>query len=303
MSTAALAAPDAAGKRPDPQLYDFRRPNRFSREHVRALQIVNETFARQFSTVLSTTLRVVSQVNVVSVGQLTYDEYVRRVPNPSLLAVLSFDPLPGAGVFQLPMDIVMTVVDRLLGGRGGVDQPSRALSDIETGLIRQLVQRIVHELTYAFESLSPVNAQVVNLESDAQFMQIASASEPVIVSSLDIRIADLQATSTLCFSFATLQPLLDAVGARATVPAAAATASAATRAIEERLRGVAVDVTVAFRPVTLTSDELLSLAVGDLIPLRHPVSEPLSIQADGVSVAAVVPGSHGQRLACQVVNP
>jgi flagellar motor switch protein FliM len=297
MSSAAAAATD----RPQPQLYDFRRPNRFSREHVRALQIVNETFARQFSTVLSTTLRVVSQVNVVSVGQLTYDEYVRRVPNPSLLAVLSFDPLPGAGVFQLPMDIVMTVVDRILGGRGGADQPSRALSEIETGLVRQLVQRIVHELTYAFESLSPVLAQVVNLESDAQFMQIASASEPVIVSSLDIRIGDLQATSTLCLAFATLQPLLDAVGSRATAPAVA-TAASATRAIEERLRGVAVDVTVAFRPVTLTSREVLSLAVGDLIPLRHPVAEPLSIKADGVSVAAVVPGSHGQRLACQVVN-
>jgi flagellar motor switch protein FliM len=301
MSSAAVAATDGAAGRPQPQLYDFRRPNRFSREHVRALQIVNETFARQFSTVLSTTLRVVSQVNVVSVGQLTYDEYVRRVPNPSLLAVLSFDPLPGAGVFQLPMDIVMTVVDRILGGRGGADQPSRALSEIETGLVRQLVQRIVHELTYAFESLSPVLAQVVNLESDAQFMQIASASEPVIVSSLDIRIGDLQATSTLCLAFATLQPLLDAVGSRATAPAVA-TAASATRAIEERLRGVAVDVTVAFRPVTLTSREVLSLAVGDLIPLRHPVAEPLSIKADGVSVAAVVPGSHGQRLACQVVN-
>lgn len=295
MSTAAAAAADG------PQLYDFRRPNRFSREHVRALQIVNETFARQFSTVLSTTLRVVSQVNVLSVGQLTYDEYVRRVPNPSLLAVLSFDPLPGAGVFQLPMDVVMTVVDRILGGRGDADQPSRALSEIETGLVRQLVQRIVHELTYAFESLSPVLAHVVNLESDPQFMQIAPASEPVIVSSLDIRIGDLQATSTLCLAFATLQPLLDAVGSRASAPAIA-TAASATRAIEERLRGVPVDVTVAFRPVTLTSREVLSLAVGDLIPLRHPIAEPLSIKADGVPVAAVVPGSHGQRLACQVVN-
>jgi flagellar motor switch protein FliM len=288
---------------PEPQTYDFRRPNRFSREHVRALQIVNETFARQFSTVLSTTLRVVAQTTVVSVGQITYDEYVRRLPNPSLLAVLDFDPLPGAGVLQLPMDIVMTVVDRLMGGRGGAQQPNRALSEIETGLMRQLVQRVVHELTYAFESLSPVNAKVVNLESDAQFMQLSAGSEPVIVSFLDVRIGSLQATSTLCLPFATLQPLLDAVGNRAAVSAAVESAAAAQHALQERLQTVPVDVTVAFRSVTLTSTEVLSLRVGDLLPLRHPITDPLSIDVDGVSVAAAVPGSHGQRLACRIVQP
>src|SRR6476659_2148993 len=200
---------------PSSDAYDFRRPNRFSREHVRALQIVNETFARQFATVLSTTLRVVSQASVTSVGQTTYDEYVASVPNPSLLAVLSFDELPGQGVFQLPMDIVMGVVDRLLGGPGGGNQPPRSLSDIETGLVRRLVQRIVLELTYSFESLDlVVHPKVVNLESDAQFMQLAPPSEPVIVSDFEIRIGDQMAFATLCLPFATLQPALDSVGTR-----------------------------------------------------------------------------------------
>jgi flagellar motor switch protein FliM len=299
VSTAAVA-PGSTG---EPQLYDFHRPNRFSREHVRALQIVNETFARQFATVLSTTLRVVAQANVISVGQITYDEYVRRLPSPSLLAVLSFDPMPGAGVFQLPMGIVMNAVDRLLGGQGGEDQPNRALSDIETGLARQLVERVMHELTYAFESLTRIVAQVGSLESDAQFMQLAPPSEPVIVSSLEVRIGEHTAISTLCLPFATLQPVLDAVGIKQASPGVHASAVAAAIAVEERLQSVPVDVTVAFRPVTLTSSEVLALGVGDLLSLRHPVAEPLTIAADGVAVAAAVPGSHGPRLACQVVDP
>jgi flagellar motor switch protein FliM len=297
------AAPASRVDRRAPQVYDFRRPNRFSREHVRALQIVNETFARQFSTVLSSTLRVVCQANVVSVGQITYDEYVGRVPNPSLLAVLSFDPLPGAGVFQLPMAVVMNVVDRLLGGPGGQQQPIRPLSDIENGLVRGVVQRVVHELTYAFESLSTVSASVVNLESDAQFMQLAPPSEPVIVSELEVRIGEHAATSTLCLPFATLQPVLDAIGSRSAARGSSGNEAAAARAVECSMQGVAVDVAVAFRPVTLTSHELLGLAVGDLLPLRHPVTEPLAVEVDGVPVAAAVPGSHGQRLACQVVSP
>jgi len=287
---------------PDPVSYDFRRPNRFSREHVRALQIVNETFARQVSTILSTTLRVVSQATLTSVAQTTYDEYVSRVPNPSLLAVLSFDELPGSGVFQLPMSLVMGVVDRLLGGPGGGNQPSRALSDIESGLIRRLVQRIVLELTYSFESLEQlVHPKVVNLEHDAQFMQLAPPSEPVIVSDFEIRIGDQMAFATLCLPFATLQPALDSVGTRPSA-ARAGIDPRITRAVEERIHAVPVDVTVAFREVTLTSSEVLALAVGDVLPLRHPIAEPLAVSADGVTVAAAVPGSQGQRLACQVVT-
>jgi len=285
----------------EPALYDFRRPNRFSREHVRALQIVNDTFGRQFALVLSTALRVGCQVSVTAVRQYTCEEYTRTLPNPSLLAVLNLDPLEGAGVLQLPMGIVMSIVDRLLGGSGGPDQPNRPLSDIEIGLVRQLLQRIVSELTYAFDSLTPVNPSVNSLESDPQFLQMAAPSEPVIASEFHIRIGDQQATCTLCIPFATLQPALHAL-TESQVTHRTEKDERATQAVERQLNAVSVELTVAFRVVTLTSAELLALAVGDVLPLRHPVAQPLSVLADGVQVAAAVPGSHGQHLACQIVS-
>ena len=293
----ALAAP-LAGRI---LLYDFRRPNRFSREHVRALQIVNETFARQFALVLSTALHVSCLVSVTSVRQYTCEEYTRTVPDPSLLAMVQFDPLPGAGVLQLPMGIVMSVLDRLLGGPGGPDQPNRQLSDIEVGLVRQLLQRIVHELTYAFDSLTPVNASVGSLESDPQFLQIGGPSEPVIVSGFNIRIGDQMATTTLCVPFATLQPALDVL-TDSHVTHRTEKDVLAAQAVELQLNAVPVELSVVFREVTVTSSQLLALAVGDVLPLRHPVAQPLAVRADGVDVAAAVPGSHGQRLACQIVS-
>lgn len=283
-----------------PALYDFRRPNRFSREHVRALQIVNEAFARQFALVLSTALHISCQVSVTSVRQFTCEEYTRTVPNPSLLAVLHFEPLTGAGVLQLPMGIVMSVVDRMLGGPGGTDQPNRPLSEIEVGLVRQLLQRIVNELTYAFDTLTPVNPGVSSLESDPQFLQMAAPSEPVIVSDFSMRIGDQQATSTLCIPFATLQPALDALTASQVKHRTED--EHAAQAVERQLNAVSVELAVAFQVVTVTSSELLALAVGDVLPLRHPVANPLSVLADGVQVAAAVPGSHGQHLACQIVS-
>lgn len=285
----------------EPALYDFRRPNRFSREHVRALQIVNETFARQFALVLSTALHASCQVAVTSVRQYTSDEYTRAVPDPSLLAVLHFDPLPGAGVLQLPMGIVMSVVDRLLGGPGGTEQPNRPLSDIEVGLVRQLLERIVHELIYAFDTLTPVNPGVSSLESDPQFLQMAAPSEPVIVSEFTIRIGDQVASSTLCIPFATLQPALDAL-TDSHVTYRTEKDELAAQAVERQLNTVSIELSVAFRKVTVTSAELLALAVGDVLPLRHPVAHPLAVQADGIQVAVAVPGSHGQHLACQIVS-
>jgi flagellar motor switch protein FliM len=287
----------------EPLSYDFRSPGRLSRERVRALQVANEAFARQLSTVLSTTLRTVVYARVLSVRQVTYDEYIRTVPNPSLLAVLTFENQPGAGLFQLPMGVVMSVIDRLLGGAGGRHQPIRALSDIETTLVRDLVQRVAGELTYAFEGIAPVRADLDTLESNTQFLQLASPTDPVVATEVEVRIADQAATATLCMSLATLKPILASVDHASAVAATDGRMAAAARSVEQRLQQVEIDVTVAFREVTLTSAEVFSLAVGDVVPLRHPVSEPLLVAADGVPVASATPGSHGKRLAAQIVTP
>lgn len=285
----------------EPLRYDFRSPSRFSREHVRALQLANETYARQMATVLSTTLRIVAHVSLEHVTQETYDEFAKRLPNPSLLAILTLNPLPGNGIFQLPMDIVMDVIDRLLGGPGGANQPSRALSDIEAGLIRNLVQRMVRELGNAYESLAEITAEVATLESDAQFLQLAPPNDPMIVAEFEIRIGEQTAKSTLCIPAATMQPVFDALDAEPTRELTGPQAVAAAR-LTERVTTVPVEVAVAFQPISLTSKELLDLEVGDVLPLRHPTNLPLTISADGVPVATAVPGSHGRRLACQIVS-
>jgi flagellar motor switch protein FliM len=159
-----------------PVVYDFRRPNKFTREHVRALQIASETFARQFTTVLSTTLRTVSQVQAQGIHQLTYDEYIRDVPNPTYLAILSLAPLAGASIFHLPLPVVMTAVDRLLGGPGAGPALHRPLTEIEQSLMRDLLGRVLRELAYAFESLTALEPTVLHQESNPQFAQIGSPS-------------------------------------------------------------------------------------------------------------------------------
>src|SRR4051812_39276271 len=114
VSASSTGVPQRGEVRP----FDFRRPNKLNRDHLRNLQIVHETFARQFTTVLSSTLRTVAHVSVTSIDQLTYDEYVRSTPNPTFLAILSTPPWTGTSAFQLPLKITLTAIDLLLGGHG-----------------------------------------------------------------------------------------------------------------------------------------------------------------------------------------
>ena len=203
------SAPSGGRRGSGPQPYDFRRPNKFNRDHIRALQIVSETFARQLTTVIATTLRAVSTVTLAAVEQLTYDEYVRGVPNPSYLAILALDPLPGAAMLQIPLTIATAAIDRMLGGRGDTLDNLRPLTEIEESLMRTLTERALRELAYAFESLVKLEPRIMAQESNAQFAQITTPSDMTLTIQLDMKIAEARDRATLCIPYDTLAPVLD----------------------------------------------------------------------------------------------
>ncbi|MGN6244333.1 MAG: flagellar motor switch protein FliM [Motilibacteraceae bacterium] len=286
-----------------PQPYDFRRPTKLSREHVRALQIVFETFARQWTTVLTTSLRAIAQVSLVSIEQQTYDEYVGTLSNPTLMHILSLEPIVGAGVLEFSVSSAMTSVDHMLGGPGAPDQPTRPLSDIESTLLKSLVTRVLGELRYAFEPVTRVQPEVTSLEYNPQFAQAASAADVVIVASFDLHVGRDECVATVCLPFNGVFPLLEiALGHGVTSERERAARAAAARAVADRLQEVPVDVAVRFRPTPLTPQALVGLAVGDVIGLDHPVSAPLAVTAADVTFAHAVAGAKGKRLACLVVD-
>lgn len=284
--------------------YDFRRPNKFNRDHVRALQIVGETFARQFTTVLSTSLRAVSQVQLVSVGQLTYDEYVRESPNPTFLAALALEPLPGSSLLHIPLDVVMAMVDRFLGGTGEGDMPERPLTEIETNLVRSFLDRVLHELAYAFEPLTPVRPRIVQFESNPQFAQITSTTDMVITLDFDLKVGGHGGRASLCIPFASLQPVLVEVSSTAMHALPPLRDPQAVRtAVQSALGEARLDVSVRFRPVHLSSAEIVDLRPGDVVPLAHHVDQPLVVSIAGVDCFPARPGQRGRRQACLVLDP
>jgi flagellar motor switch protein FliM len=283
--------------------FDFRRPNKFSRDHVRAFQIVHETFARQLSTVLATTLRAGASCSFGAVAQLTYDEYVRGLPNPSYMVILSLNPLPGAALLQLPLPITFAAIDRLLGGTGDAQSPKRPLTEIEQNLMRSVVDRALRELEYAYETLVRVEAEIVQQEFNPQFAQIAAPSDMVLVVSFELRIGEKRGEATICVPFTTMAPVLETLASQSLFQDQRGEDPVIwQQKLEFAMSAVPVEMSVRFNTVALTSAEIIALDVGDVVPLNHGVDEPVSVLVDGVHCYDAVTGRRGKRLAALVVG-
>ena len=281
-------------------VYDFRRPTKVSREQVRALQMAGETFARRLATLLTSGLRAVSQVAVTDISQRSYDEYTGALPTPTVIAPLAIAPLPGTGTIQFELSAALAAIDHMLGGPGGA-QPVRTLTDIEMSLLSGLLDQIVSVLRYALEPIVDVEPTIGPVEYNPQFVQAAGPAEAMIVIEFALTIGQERSPLSISLPLTPMLPWLDVQRPHdATADGTAARRTAAR--VREHLAELPLDVCLQFDGLALSSARVLTLAVGDLVPLPHRVGAPLSVHAGGARIARAVAGKSGTRLAALVVE-
>ncbi len=286
-----------AGPRP----YDFRRPNALSRDDVRTLQRGFETFARQVATVLTSSLRVVAQVGLVSIEQLTYQEYVAALPDETMLCKFTVEPLPGTALLEFPLPLAMAFIDHMLGGPGGT-QPERQPTDVELPLLRRLTERVLAELRYALEPIELVNPRLHGVEYSPQFAQVCKASEAVLVASFEMTLNADERMVTICLPVSAVVPKLRENSAEPGLTAVERISREAThRDLVTGLANAPIDVSVQFRSTKIRSGQIIDLRPGDVVSLGHPISAPLTLTAAGTTFAYAVPAQQGSKLACLVV--
>ena len=303
---AATPAPPAgpAGKRSrrgETRTYDFRRPTKLSREHVRVLQIAQESFARQSTTVLTTLLRAGARLELLGIEQFSYDDYVETLPNPVFLSTFSLEPLAGKGLLAYPLDIAMAIVDHMLGGSGMAEQPSRPMTGMETTITDHLVNRLLDEFATAFSTITDLQPALLGHEYNPQLAQAASGSDTVMVGTFSMAVGAREGEATLVLPFSSFAQSLNNAASPQLSDSALRKRKRATEALTERLNLVPVDVSVRFAPLTVSSADLLSLAVGDVLLLRHPPDAPLEVTTNDVTFAYAIASNHRRRLAAAIV--
>ncbi len=286
-----------------PEAYDFRRPMTLAREHGRVLEMAFETYARQWGTQLTSRLRVVSSVTLESVEMRSYDEYVGALPGMTAMVMCNVEPARSTCVLQLTMDTAMVWIDHMLGGPGRSLGIERELTEIEWQLLRDLLQHALGDLTYAFASVCPVDVTLRSVQYNPQFVQAVAASEPVIIATFALHVADLETTATFMVPADVLLASLRAGDAHDTRSADEIAADkAAHAAVTENVLDVPVGVQVRFAPLAVPATEVARLAVGDVVSLNHRADTPLDVVVGDVRLATAAIGSSGSRLACLVVT-
>ena len=260
-------------------------------------------YARQMGTVFTSALRTVCTARLVSVAQQTYAEHIDSLDTMTYAIKVSTEPLPGLALLDLPLPVVMTTIDQMLGGPGSDNQPRRPLTDIESAVVRGVVTRLLGELAYSVASVVELTPAVVGIEYNAQLAQAAAPGDAMIVASFDLTIKERTHSVSFCMPFAGLHPVL--AKAAAPSPVSEREREQRTRAaelVDLRFRDVPVDAVVRFRPTRLGPDALTHLAVGDVLRLSHRATDPLDVVVGEATFAHATAGSHGARLAALVVG-
>ena len=289
-------------RRGEARTYDFRRPVRLAREHAHVLKMAMGTFGRQATTVLTTSLRVISTLTLADLEELSYDEQIGSLQPGTVCIVLGMEPLPGRALLTMEQTTLLQMIDYLLGGPGTEQQPDRPVTEIEQALVKYLLSRVLRELAYALEPIARTNPAMVALENNAQFVQAAAPTDPMVVAHFDLALGERVSQFSLCLPYQMLAEGLGELSKGEDAEEKARLRQVAAQQTTRRLADVEVDVSVRFDPAKLPSEQIWRLTVGDVLALEHKTSAPLSVTSAATVFAKAVPGSSGKKLAALVVS-
>ena len=301
---AARRAADAGGV----AVYDFKRPERVSKEQIRALRGLHEGFSREFGAGLSSLMRTIVEVKLVAVDQLTYGEFLFSLENPTCFNLLRSEGLDGHLVLELSPAVAFPLVDRLLGGGKGAaagdPPPDRPLTDIESRLVGRMTKLAVSCLERAWETLAPLELSVAQTESNPQLIQVVPPNEVVVLVAFELTLGEARGMMNLCVPFNTLEPVAARLSGDVWSSYGKKSADPREKAVLDRgVSRARVPLGVTLATTTLTARDLALLAPGDVILTECDSRGPLELCVGGRPAFRCRPGALRGHKAVRVAGP
>ena len=286
------------------KIYDFKRPDKFSKDQIRTVSIMHETFARLTTTSLSAQLRSLIHVHVASVDQLTYEEFIRSIPNPTTLAVIDMDPLKGSAILEIDPAITFSIIDRLFGGQGEGAKFSRDLTDIEQSVMEGIIVRVLGNLRESWSTVIDLRPRLGGIETNPQFAQIVPPSEMVVLVTLETKVGDVEGMMNLCIPYLTIEPIISKLSAQYWYSSVRrGTTTENLNILRERLATVAVTLVAEIGKMNLPVREVLALKPGDIIRLDDTrVDDPMVLRIGNRQKFECRPGVVGNKLSVQITR-
>ncbi|MDR0663777.1 MAG: flagellar motor switch protein FliM [Spirochaetaceae bacterium] len=286
------------------KIYDFKRPDKFSKEQIRTVQIMYETFARLTTTALSANLRTMVHVHVASVDQLTYEEFIRSIPTPTALAIINMDPLKGNAILEVDPAITFSIIDRLFGGKGDGSKTQHELTDIEQSVMEGIIVRILGNMREAWAQVIDLRPRLGQIDTNPQFAQIVPPTEMVVLVTLETKVNEVEGMMNFCIPYLTIEPIISKLSAQfwySNVRQGANTEN--LNILKDKLVNVDVNVAAEVGTIQIPVRDVLSLQAGDVVRLYNvKVGDPLTITIGGKGKFLCRPGIVGRKMAVQITK-
>jgi flagellar motor switch protein FliM len=262
--------------------YDFKRPERVSKDQMRSLHQLHEAFARNFGAALSGFLRTIVEVRVANIEQLTYAEFIHSLPNPTSFNLLTCSPLEGQMCLEISPLIIYPIIDRLLGGSNAeLFIPQRPLTQIEQRLVSKITDRGMSALAEAWATVLPLQFALNQTESNPQLVQIVPPNEVVVVVAFELKMGGRAGTMSLCIPFNVIEPVVEKLASQSWLQYKRGRAGDLRDQLAEKLQRAPLLTTAILAETTITLGDLLNMAPGDLIVTDKPASAAAVLTIEG----------------------
>ena len=265
------------------RLYDFKRPERVSKDQMRALEALHEGFGRNFGAALSGYLRTIVEVTVANIEQLTYSEFIHSLPNPTCFNLLKAEQLDGQLCLEISPLIIYPIIDRLLGGSNAdLFIPQRPLTQIEQRLVQRITDRATHFLSEAWSNLTPVTFSVQDFESNPQLVQIVPPNETVVVVGFELKMGNRAGTMSLCIPYNVIEPIMGVLAAQNWFSyQRKGSHDDHLRKLTRNVNSAPVELRAFLAQTTIKVSDLMALSPGDIITTEKAANADALIQIEG----------------------
>ena len=283
--------------------YDFSRPTKFSKEHLRTLEIIFEHYSRLISTNLPVYLRKNVQVTVASSETVTFSEFSNALSNPSVLGIVNFTPLNGNIIIEIATNLCYAMLDRMLGGSGQPLEKSRDFSDIELTILQKLLVMFTQLMREPWKNVLEISPVLSRLETNPQFAQVIAPSDMIAIVTLNMKIGDVEGMINICLPFFTLEDVMDKLNTKYWFSTMQENHDEHYEEyIESMIRRVDIPIKAVLGKSTISVSDFLNLQVGDCIRLDSRVDTDMQVYVGNIKKFTALPGTERDSYAVQITS-
>ncbi|NOH16421.1 flagellar motor switch protein FliM [Clostridium cochlearium] len=300
-------SPDEMPKEEEKQkvkVYDFRSPQKFSKDHVRTLELIHDNYARIMSNYLTAHMRKNVKAKIESVQQITYEEFIHSIPNPTVLTVFKAPPLNGSVLFETNPQFIFEVMDVLLGGNAdGRKYKLREFTDIDKNIIKQINEGLIDGIKLAWEDIMEVYPEIESIETNPALSQTLAPNEPVALITFSVDMGDNSTFVNICIPYLSIEKILDKLVVQYWFQENnEEIREESNKKLRDRLNIVETELVAVIGNAKITVEEFLKLSLGDVLILDSEIDKPVKINVEDQLYAYGKPGVVGKNMGIEILD-